>query len=502
VAPSPIVGCVAVIEDYTLCRSQRFKDDGDLILMIGSRSAEMAGSLYLDAGFQAGRPAVPPLDFDAARCEIRGVIDLVKAGLPTAVHDISDGGVAVCLSEMAMGLEAGSARGARVVIPEGQQHLSVREFLFSEAGGFCVTLAPRHLEQVADILDSVGADWWPLGVVQDTGTIAVCDTAGAELFKLDVAEMTAAWQTALPRLLVGDQAAAAVPPLATGKENGQQQDPARVGAAINLGAGPRIAVVQLPGVNCEEESRRILAASGAEAEIFRWTRSPAELAAFDGFLLPGGFSYQDRVRAGAVAAKDPLLRVLLEAAGAGKPILGICNGCQVLVEAGLVPGLEPGAVEVALAANRFPGRRGYHSRWVGLEAVPQARTPFVEGLTGTFPLPIAHAEGRFTHADPEFFTRLESDGLLALRYTALGGRAAGRAGNPNGSLSQAAGLTNTGGNVLAMMPHPERAAQLRHVPEDLPHAWGRARQAAAGDFNLLEAAGPGSFLMRRLVELC
>ena len=99
------------------------------------------------------------------------------------------------------------------------------------------------------------------------------------------------------------------------------------------------------------------------------TRSAAELARFDGYLVPGGFSYQDRVRAGAVAAKDPLLRVLLEGAEAGKPILGICNGCQVLVESGIVPGIEPGAVEVALAANRMPGRRGYFSRWVGLAPV-------------------------------------------------------------------------------------------------------------------------------------
>jgi len=159
-------------------------------------------------------------------------------------------------------------------------------------------------------------------------------------------------------------------------------------------------------------------------------------------------------------------------------------------------------VEVALAANRYPGRRGYHSRWVGLEAVPGARTPFVEGLEGTFPLPIAHAEGRFTHEDPEFFARLEKDGLVALRYTSLGGRGDAEAGNPNGSLLHAAGLTNSAGNVLAMMPHPERAAQLRHVPEDLPHAWGRKRQESAGDFTLLESAGPGSFLLRRLVELC
>ena len=192
----------------------------------------------------------------------------------------------------------------------------------------------------------------------------------------------------------------------------------------------------------------------------------------------------------------------MSGAEAGKPILGICNGCQVLVEAGLVPGIDPGAVEVALAANRFPGRQGYHSRWVGIEAVPGSHTAFVEGLEGTFPLPIAHAEGRFTHEDPTFFDRLAAQGLVALRYTALGGRATAAAGNPNGSLLHAAGLTNRGGNVLAMMPHPERAAQLRHVPEDLPHAWGRARRAAAGHFDMLENPGPGAFLVRRLVEIC
>ena len=502
VAPSPIVACVALIDDYTHCRSQRFKDEGDILLMVGSRLPEMAGSLYLDAGFKAGRPAVPPLDFDAARCEIRGVIELVRAGLVTAAHDISDGGLAVCLSEMAMGQEAGLCRGANLRIPEGQEHLSTREFLFGEAGGFLVTLAADDLEQVAGILDTAGTDWWSLGEVVADPRIEVSSADGKNLISLDVTAMAKAWQTGLPRLLGGPQAENAVPDPASNGHEADQQDPAGYKVAVKLNSKPRIAVVQLPGVNCEEESRRILDASGAEAEIFRWTRSPAELEVFDGFLIPGGFSYQDRVRAGAVAAKDPLLRVLLESAAAGKPILGICNGCQVLVEAGLVPGIEPGAVEVALAANRYPGRRGYHSRWVGLQAVPGARTPFVEGLEGTFPLPIAHAEGRFTHEDPEFFAKLENDGLVALRYTGLGGRADAAAGNPNGSLLHAAGLTNAAGNVLAMMPHPERAAQLRHVPEDLPHAWGRLRQASAGDFNLLETAGPGSFLLRRLVELC
>jgi len=194
---------------------------------------------------------------------------------------------------------------------------------------------------------------------------------------------------------------------------------------------PRVAVLQLPGVNCEDESARALAAAGAAPEIFRWTRPAGELERYDGFLIPGGFSYQDRVRAGAVAAKDPLLDVLQAAAATGKPILGICNGCQVLVEAGLVPGLEPGTIEVALAANRFPGRRGYYSRWVVVRAVPAARTSFCEGWPESLPLPIAHAEGRFAHEDPEFFSRLAREGYIALQYAGPAGTAEG---NPNGSL--------------------------------------------------------------------
>jgi phosphoribosylformylglycinamidine synthase len=258
-------------------------------------------------------------------------------------------------------------------------------------------------------------------------------------------------------------------------------------------------VLQLPGVNCEDESARALQAAGAEPEVFRWTRPAAQLAACDGFLIPGGFSYQDRVRAGAVAAKDPLLEVLHAAAEAGKPILGICNGCQVLVESGLVPGLVPGAVEVALAGNRFPGRRGYYTRWIYLQPQTNTHTPFCEGLPVGLPMPVAHAEGRFTHEDPEFFSQLAAEGYIALQYVAAGDQADG---NPNGSAIATAAMTNRAGNVLAMMPHPERAAWLFQVPEDLPHAWGRIRREAAGDGAALQGPGPGRILLERLVALC
>ena len=428
VAPSPIVACVGIVDDYTRARSQRLKDAGDHILLVGRRTPDLAGSLYLDAGFSAGRPDVPDLDFAAARAEIAAVIELVQEGLVNAAHDISDGGLAVCLSEMAMGLEAAGLRGASLRLPL-DTGTTVREFLFGEAGGFLLTVPEDQLEQATAALDEAGVGWWNLGAVNNTSRITVTDADGRTIIELDVNEMTRRWQTALPTLLGGQKAEQQVPAPAAAA-NKDEDDPVAV-PLVNLDDRPRVAVVQLPGVNCEDESARLLNFVGAESEVFRWTRPAEDLAAFDGFLIPGGFSYQDRVRAGAVAAKDPLLRVLLEAAEQGKPILGICNGCQVLVEAGLVPGLEPGAVEVALAGNRVPGRQGYHARWVAVQKHPTATSPFVADLTGSLPLPVAHAEGRFTHEDPAFFDRLAADGHVALRYVALGGNGNS---NPNGAV--------------------------------------------------------------------
>ena len=133
-------------------------------------------------------------------------------------------------------------------------------------------------------------------------------------------------------------------------------------------SAPRVAVVQFPGVNCEAESVRALNRAPLAAEVFAWTRPAAELRDYEAYLLPGGFSYQDRVRGGALASKDPLVDVLAEEAGRGKPVIGICNGAQVLVEAGLVP--NGGAVELALARNRMPDRDGYYARWIYVRVEP------------------------------------------------------------------------------------------------------------------------------------
>jgi phosphoribosylformylglycinamidine synthase I len=211
----------------------------------------------------------------------------------------------------------------------------------------------------------------------------------------------------------------------------------------------RIGVVVFPGSNCDRDTIHALALAGAEP-VALW-HEQASLDGVAAVVLPGGFAYGDYLRAGVIARFSPVMRAVAAFAGAGGLVLGICNGFQVLAEAGLVPG--------ALLRNR-------DLRFLGREvaiAPERLDTPFTHALAthGPLRMPIAHGEGCY-FADPASLDALERDGRVLFRYVDPDGATAtedDRAANPNGSLRAIAGVLNDAGNVAGLMPHPERAAE-------------------------------------------
>ncbi|MEO8572088.1 MAG: phosphoribosylformylglycinamidine synthase subunit PurQ [Chloroflexota bacterium] len=210
----------------------------------------------------------------------------------------------------------------------------------------------------------------------------------------------------------------------------------------------RIGVVVFPGSNCDRDTVHALDLAGAEPVVL-W-HEQATLDGVAAVVLPGGFAYGDYVRAGVIARFSPVMRAVAEFAAGGGLVLGICNGFQVLAEAGLVPGAL-----LRNASLRFTGQE------ISI-AAERLDTPFTHLVDARRPLrmPVAHGEGRF-HADEATLDALERDGHILFRYVDGTGTPAGPDddGNPNGSLRAIAGVTNAAGNVAGLMPHPERASE-------------------------------------------
>ncbi len=207
----------------------------------------------------------------------------------------------------------------------------------------------------------------------------------------------------------------------------------------------RFAVIVFPGTWSDHDSQYSLQLAGQQADLV-WHRE-TDLSAYDAIVLPGGFSYGDYLRCGAIARFSPVMPSVVAEADAGKPVIGICNGFQVLCEAHLLPG--------ALMRN---DSLQYRYEWVHLRAenTVSAWTALLEPGQ-VIRVPISHGEGRY-FADEATLDELESSGRVAFRYCTDAGEVTAEA-NPNGSERAIAGIVNERGNVLGMMPHPERACE-------------------------------------------
>jgi phosphoribosylformylglycinamidine synthase len=208
----------------------------------------------------------------------------------------------------------------------------------------------------------------------------------------------------------------------------------------------KFGVLVFPGSNCDHDTFHVIAEVARQPVTFLW-HDAENLQGVDAVLIPGGFAYGDYLRTGAIARFSPVMQAVQRFAAGGGLVLGICNGFQILTESGLLPG----------ALMRNAGLK-YICKQVHLR-VETADSPFTGGLVKgeVLEMPIGHMEGNY-FCTPEDLHRLEAEDRIAFRYATVAGQITQEA-NPNGSLSNIAGILNAGRNVLGMMPHPDRSSE-------------------------------------------
>jgi phosphoribosylformylglycinamidine synthase len=209
----------------------------------------------------------------------------------------------------------------------------------------------------------------------------------------------------------------------------------------------KFAIVVFPGSNCDHDAYHAVKHVLGETAEFVWHKETS-LGAADVVILPGGFSHGDYLRTGAIARFSPIMSAVTRFAASGGPVLGICNGFQILLECGLLPG--------AMLRNRD---LKFHCEFVGVR-VERTDTPFTgtAGVGQVLRMPIAHGEGNY-YAPPDTIATLEDSGRVVFRYANAFGEPTDQA-NPNGSIHNIAGICNDARNVVGLMPHPERACEL------------------------------------------
>ncbi|MGH2442563.1 MAG: phosphoribosylformylglycinamidine synthase subunit PurL [Chloroflexota bacterium] len=420
-----LITAVGVIPDVRKCLTSSLTRTGSRVYLLGATRNELGGSHYLQTrGVPGG--TVPRVHPEESRNAMRAVYASNRRGLIRSCHDLSEGGLAVCASEMAIGGRAGLELDLQ---PAPGETDAIEALLFSETPGrFLIEASEEHSAELELLLAGTAHACIGRTIPERRLIITHADTP---VLDIEIDELAAAWKGRASPATGGETIAE------------PEQILTRARPAARTTKAPRVLVLAAPGMNCDTETAEACRLAGARPEIV-WLRNlvngDARLEDFAMLVLPGGFSYGDHLGAGALLAatlRHTIMADLDAFVALGRPVLGICNGFQVLARLGML-----GPISV------IPNRDGeFECRWTPLRVLPSPSL-FLGDLE-QLSLPIAHGEGQVA-IDPVDLPEVLS--RAPLRYQV----------NPNGSVADVAGICNRAGNVLGLMPHPERAVAPRH----------------------------------------
>ena len=442
-----LISAVGIVPDASKVVTMDFKRAGSLIYLLGETRAELGSSHYallhnLEGGL-VPQPVANPLE------RYRALHKAISSGLVASCHDLSEGGLAVALSEMSLAGRFGATVNLEAV------HSDETVALFSEsAGRLLLEVSPDHASQLETLF--AGETLLALGSV-NADPIFTIHLGDDVILETDIVALELAWR--------GDLAPAPVPNLPAPPVGVTGRSP------LHRHAQPKVLILHANGSNRDHDAALAVRLAGGDPNIVHINQLKAQpklLEDHGALILPGGFSYGDDLGAGVLWALELRERfgdALQSFVSSGRPVLGICNGFQTLVKAGVLPG----AVTPRKTTLTYNAGGHFECRWVTLTANSASKSFWLEGLEAGLDTPVAHGEGRFM-CDEATLESLEVDGLIALRYSGDS-----YPFNPNGSAGGIAGITNAAGNVLGLMPHPEN-----HVFDWQHPRFARGEQGRSG----------------------
>ncbi|MCB8943302.1 MAG: phosphoribosylformylglycinamidine synthase subunit PurL [Ardenticatenaceae bacterium] len=452
-----LISALGIVPDVMKTVTMDLKQAGDFLFVVGDTRAELGGSHFRLVGETAAEGNYnPPEPAHEPLARLKALHQAMQAGLVQACHDCAEGGIAVAMAEMCIAGGVGVETQLMRIPRDWHASYSADEvILFAESlTRFLVEVRPEDEAAFREMMGDVPHEC--VGVVGGA-VLRVNGRTGEPLLTATVAELEAAWCGAADlRLTIDDL-----------RLGSSQQATNRKSKIVNR-KSPKVLILHANGSNRDDDAALACELAGGVPEIVHMNQLLAgerRLADYHMLVVPGGFSYGDDLGAGVLWALDLQYRFEEEVrafVANGRPVLGICNGFQTLVKAGLLEtqrGKEAEARRITRQLTLTFNERGhFECRWVYLQPNVNSHCLFTQGLDELIYCPVAHGEGRLMVADGETADYLQANNLITLTYAGPVSSPQSPVPypfNPNGSTLNIAGLTNEAGNVMGLMPHPE-----------------------------------------------